>query len=578
MKRFLLVLYIGCLFVVSGCFFARSGRENLPVAGEDAGVPALAQAQVSIRLRLHDEILRQSLRAQTAPAAVFSLRLIDRGNAASPVYLMRKHADITPEGTATVTFASVPAVPVIASLELEGASIVGAGGVLYRSFHGGADLLPAQNNEVVIVASGSFEPEDVLARAALLSIADYAVMTNISSALFANLAEVASNTPLIDRTSADKIFANYKTTLGALSITQVSGGSLHSMAVRSDGTLIAWGNNAYGQLARADVVQSLFRKFSPFTRRVVSCAGGDDFTLLLGADGKVYACGNNDLLQLGISGQTSTACPLEIDSLTVAAAPAKIAGIAAGYNHALAFDIAGNLYSWGSNDKGQLGLGNVSAAGLVAQPVPGITSVKAVAAGNRFSLVLKTDGTVWGCGDNGYSQLATDTGELLSSFVQISLPVTATSIAAGLGHSMALGSDGKVYSWGLNAFGQTGLATTTAVIELPREISGLSSIKQLVAGDHHSLFLGNNALLYGCGDNTNAQLASSDTSPARLSPVQLTFFTNSSLIGASANNSFAIEPVEKLYAWGANDAGQVGNGQLSVTGGVSTPVSIAASW
>lgn len=552
-------MFLGCLLFSAGCFTNTSRDDGYTAADGLSTFPPAGQAQVSIRLRLPDESLRAALRAQTSVAAVFSLKLINRGNLDNPITMIRKKVTITSEGSAAATFTAVPAFPVIAVLDLEGASIGGS-----RSFHGGADLLPGQNNEVVIVASGSAEPEDVIVRAALLSLADFTTMSRISSALFTNLAEVFSNTPVVDQTSADKVFAGYKAGIEAATVTQVGGGTVHSLALRSDGTLIAWGNNALGQLASPNFSETYYPKFSPFTRRIKRFAAGEDFTLLLCDNDKVYSCGTNEFLQLGVAGVLSTAYPLEVAGLP------GVTLIAAGTRHALAVDSAGQLYAWGNNSRGQLGIGSTSLTGVAVQAVPGMTGITAVTAGNDFSMVLKSNGTVWVAGDNSFAQLATDSFEFSATFRQVVMPTTASMIEAGGGHCLVLGTNGTVYSWGMNFSGQTGLATSSAPISSPQPVAGLSSIGQLAAGQHHSIALSNSGALYVFGDNALGQLGLSVSGSE--SPVQNTFFPSVSVAGTGVQNSYAVS-AGKIYAFGDNSAGQIGNGLTSETG-VSTPVEV----
>lgn len=571
MKKDILMLVLGLVLLVTGCFSGRTTGSDAVTGDRVDILPPAATAQVSIRLRLPDEALRAALGSATEGKAVFTLQLINRGNVTTPVALMRKTVTIV-DGSATAAFQSVPAVPVIVSLDLENAGIY-INGTRFQNFRGGADLIPGQNNEVVIVASGSTQPEDVLAGAASLAISDYTTMNSISSAVFAGLKEVFVAADAVDRLSAEKIFAAYKSRIVAAKIIAVTGGTTHSLALRDDGTLIGFGNNTYGQLGMPDRDESLYPRFSPFTRRVKAMAAGEDYSLLLCEDNKVYACGNNEMLQLGSSGAVSSAYPLEVPGLN------NVAVIAAGTRHALAIDASGQLYAWGANDKGQLGFGPPSETGAAVQAVSGMTDIKAVAAGNNYSLLVKKDGSVWAAGDNSMLQLADATLEYSASFRQIVMPVTATSVAAGGGHCLALGTDGNVYAWGLNFPGQTGLATTTVVIPAPDKISGISGAEKVYAGSNHSMVVTSGGSVYVFGDNFNGQLGLALTIKSRNYPVLSPNMTAVSAIGCGAENSYSVS-AGKGYAVGDNSSGQIGNGltdETAATEGVSTPAEIVIS-
>ncbi len=578
MKKIVSAICCCLIVLVTGCFSGRSSQNSSFDNQSGAALPPpSATAEVTIRLRVHDESLRAALRAQTSASAVFSLKLINRGNLSNPITLMRKTATISggigaADGTATVSFSAVPAVPVIATLDLEGAGIY-VGTTRYQSFHGGADLLPGQNNEVVIVASGSAQPEDVIARAALLAIADFSTMTGISSAVFANLKEVFNAASTADQLLPDRIFANYQTRIASAKLIALAGGEVHSLALRDDGTLVGFGNNAKGQLAMPGLSETYYPKFSPFTRRVKFMSAGEDYSLLLCEDNKVYACGINDMMQLGSSGVDSTAYPLEVPGLS------NITAIAAGSQHALAIDAGGQLYVWGANNQGQLGLGNTSVAGIAAQALSGMTSVKALAAGNDYSLILKNDGTVWAAGYNYFMQLATDSVEFSPTFIQVSLPTTASAVAAGGGHCLALGTDGNVYSWGMNFSGQLGRGTASVPVASPQQVSGLSGAAKLFAGANHSLVLTTGGSVYVFGDNLNGQLGRPFTTIKAVSPVLSPNMTAVTMAGCGANNSYFISS-DKAYAVGDNSAGQIGNGltdETASTEGVITPSEIGLS-
>lgn len=575
MKKTLLIVCLCLMGLLAGCF--NGSDRNSGLLSENTGenvskLPSSLTAEVSIRLKLPDEALRAAFRAQTSASAVFSLKLINRGNLSSPIALMRKTAAISggttaPDGTATVTFSSVPAVPVIATLELEGAGIV-VGATKYQVFHGGADLLPGQNNVITIVASGSLQQEDVVAKAALLSIADFSTMNVISSAIFANLNEVYAAATAGDKTLAEKIFTSYKSKVVGAKLIALTGGSVHSVGLRDDGTLVGFGNNAAGQLAIPGLAEAWYLKFSPFTRRVSVVAARDDYSLLLCEDGRVYACGANDSLRLGSNIGDETAYPVQVPGLN------NIVAISAGNQHSLAIDSAGQLYAWGANSKGQLGLGNVSATGVAPQAVSGMTGVTAVAAGNDFSLIVK-GGKVFAAGDG----LTGDPADNSSTFVQINLPgdVAVSAVAAGSGHCLVLGVDGYVYSWGFNSFGQAGLGTSTPRIASPQKITAPGSVQKISAGANHSLMVTAAGELYVFGDNSLGQSGTSMT--GLTSPAKNSFFSAVSFADCGENNSYVVSAVAN-YAFGDNSGGQIGNGLTNESGGVSTPstINIASPW
>jgi hypothetical protein len=203
----------------------------------------------------------------------------------------------------------------------------------------------------------------------------------------------------------------------------VAAGWEHSLALKADGTVVAWGRNNFGQ---TDVPAGL--------TGVVAISGGSQHSVALMSDGTVVVWGAN--------GQGQTAVPPGLGG---------VVAIAAGGCHTLAAKGDGTVVSWGC------GWGQSTVPG-------GLSNVVAVAAGAEQSVALKADGTVVAWGSNAFGQGAVPSG--LSG---------VTSIAAGHFHNVARKSDGTVVVWGRNDFGQ---ATAP---------SGMNSANAVAAGAYHSL-------------------------------------------------------------------------------------------
>jgi hypothetical protein len=188
----------------------------------------------------------------------------------------------------------------------------------------------------------------------------------------------------------------------------------------------------------------------------------------------------------------------------------------------LALGNDGKLYAWGYNIYGELGDGsNTDRLTPVQVSLPAGATATAVWPGSYHSLALGSDGKLYAWGQNHFGQLGdgSNTDRLVP--VRVSLPagVTATAVSAGGIHNLALGSDGKLYAWGDNVYGQLGDGSTTNRLT-PGAVSLQAGVTATAvsAGTYHSLALGSEGKLYSWGYNANGQLGDGSTTN-RLTPV-----------------------------------------------------------
>jgi alpha-tubulin suppressor-like RCC1 family protein len=275
--------------------------------------------------------------------------------------------------------------------------------------------------------------------------------------------------------------------------------------------------------------------------------------------GQAFSWGDNRAGQLGNGawGDTVTS-PQPILSALL-----PVQAMAGGDRHSLALLSNGTVWTWGDDTDGQLGIESQGETEPFSLPVAvhGLTDITTIAAGGHFSLALAKDGTVyaWGRGDLAGEQGTGSTSNVTSA-TAIALSGPAVAIAAGYGHGLAVLEDGSVQAWGNNAHGQLGDHTYQTRLN-PVTIPGLKEIKAVAAGTAHSLALDLQGNVWVWGSNESGQLGTATPGNESLTPVRLSLPEPIIQIVCGSRHSLALGGTSKmLYGWGSNDSGQVSFG------------------
>jgi alpha-tubulin suppressor-like RCC1 family protein len=327
------------------------------------------------------------------------------------------------------------------------------------------------------------------------------------------------------------------------------------VAPDSSTAIRAWGWNGLGQLGDDSTMQRNIPVPAPSSETTVLPAGGAYHSLTLQGDGTVLAVGWNAVGQLG-DGTTR-------DRDTFAPVPNldNVTHIAAGAHHSLAVR-DGRVYAWGWNALGQLGDGT-TADRHTPVLVPGLTGVVQVSAGAYHSLALRSDGTIWAWGWNGVGQLGDGTTVDRLRPVQVPGLRSATAVSAGALHSVAVAAGEEftlvgVWSWGWNGVGQSDpLNVRFPVMPSPRLI-WLSPPIAIAAGGYHNVMIGADGKLYTWGWNALGQLGNGTTNPTVM--VEVSAIPDPVAIGAGGAHSLATDSSGRTWAWGWNAMGQLGDG------------------
>jgi alpha-tubulin suppressor-like RCC1 family protein len=334
----------------------------------------------------------------------------------------------------------------------------------------------------------------------------------------------------------------------------VADGSAHTVALKSDGTLWTWGYNANGQLGDGTIID----KTSPVQITTVatgwtSIAAGVYHSVALKSDGTLWAWGNNSNGQLGDGTTTDHHTPEQIGSDTNWVAVA----VGSQSYHTVALKADGTLWAWGLNSIGQLGDGTATDQHAPEQ-IGSDTNWVAVTVGNGHTMALKADGTLWGWGANGAGELGDGTTTSTASPEQIGSDTNWVAVAAGVSHTMALKADGTLWGWGGNGLGQLGDGTTTER-DAPVQIGSDTTWVAVRAGQSHTLGLKADGSLWAWGVNLNGELGDGTTTEQH-APVQIGFDTDWAAVAAGGVHTLAIKSHGTLWAWGDNALGQLGDG------------------
>lgn len=291
----------------------------------------------------------------------------------------------------------------------------------------------------------------------------------------------------------------------------------------------------------------------PLTGQNISAGGYH--TLFLCSDGTMMATGGNAFGKLGDGTETSRITPVPVLVLN------NVEAIAAGYEHSLALKDDGTVWSWGNNTAGQLGHGNTSQPYLTPTQIAAIAGVSAISGGNLHTLMLRTDGSVWACGNNFYGELGNGSNTDSSLPVQVASLNDVIAIEAAENASYALRSDGTIWAWGNNIYGQLG-DNTTNNSNVPVQVFSADSYVAISAHHEHVLALRNDSTVWAWGRNTAGELGNGSLAGSYY-PQQVNLLNDVHAIEAGGYYSLALKSDGTVWSFGLNSYGQLGDGSTT---------------
>jgi alpha-tubulin suppressor-like RCC1 family protein len=250
-------------------------------------------------------------------------------------------------------------------------------------------------------------------------------------------------------------------------IVAVAVGDYDDMALSSSGRVYTWGLGTSGELGQgSETTLSTPTLISSLPATVTSISAGFAHDLALTSTGTVYAWGYNAYGQVGNNSTTITTSPVALTFSGLGTA--TISAVAAGVYHSLALTSTGSIYAWGDNTVGELAQPAATTSAKVPVLIPSIVGATAISAGYFSSMAISSGGGVLTWGYSSQGELGT--GTTTSSFTPVSVtgvPGTVTAIAAGQEHDAALTSTGAIYAWGDDTYGELGNASVTTPVTTP---------------------------------------------------------------------------------------------------------------
>jgi len=343
----------------------------------------------------------------------------------------------------------------------------------------------------------------------------------------------------------------------------ISAGVGHTVAIRTDGTLWAWGYNSYGQLGDGTTTSRATPIRIGTAANWSSVSASRRHTVAIRADGSLWAWGDNRNGQLGDGTTTNRTTPTRIGTAT------NWASVSAGWSHTVAIRTDGSLWAWGFNHSGQLG-DSTTEDRLTPTRIGTATNWASISTGHSRTVAIRTDGSLWAWGSNWGGELGDGTittwvnNNDRHSPVRIGTATNWAFVSAGNSHTIAIRTDGTLWAWGSNRYGQLGdgmgggewTDPDRGRHTTPVRIGTSTNWVSVSAGSSRTVAIRADGTLWAWGEN-RGQLGDG-TTEARLTPIKIGTATDWAFVSAGVGHNMAIRTDGSLWAWGCNLVGQLG--------------------
>jgi alpha-tubulin suppressor-like RCC1 family protein len=329
--------------------------------------------------------------------------------------------------------------------------------------------------------------------------------------------------------------------------------------------LFTWGFNFIGQLGNNSILvgpgQSVPVQVGTAANWSLICGTNLGFYAIK-SDGTMWSWGSNQFGNLGLGNTMNRSVPTQIGTGADWCAVSNTLD-----TYAMAIKNNGQLYGWGSNTFGAIGSQNTitySSPVLIAG-----NTWSSVTMGANATVAIDTSGRLWTCGSGVSGMLGNNSSINRSSFVQTSLGGNNWAKCVAAGNALALKTDGTAWVWGNNYYGNLGLNNRQDKF-IPIQIGTESTWSQISCGSQMCGSVKKDGTLWVWGRNNVGQLGDG-TVINKSSPIQIGIGTDWMLVQCGYKDCFAVKKNGTLWGWGSNNGGALGNSSIINT---SSPIQI----
>lgn len=360
-------------------------------------------------------------------------------------------------------------------------------------------------------------------------------------------------------------------------IAQIAAGKRHSCALKK-GEVFCWGDNMSYQLGNLGNDSNIPKRV-PNLSDAISVATGGQHSCALKSNGKVQCWGLNNFGQIG---EEHYATNIKISSLKEITQLRNVQALTLGETHSCALTDAGEVFCWGDNSEGQLGVAQIAETHIPTQ-VPNLSKIIMISAGSYHTCALHTKGEVFCWGGNRSGQIGNKKIQDKSAVNLVQSIKNVIQIAAGGATTCAVTSDRSLACWGDNTFSQIGIENSldnkNPKILLPGKLELLQNIVETVSlGENHAcaLTIFGSILCWGNNSNNNFQLGRVTKNSNQFIPIEVPNVIDIKSVSAGGLHTCALRKDGIIFCWGNNFQGQLGNGMFTSTNGRPYKVSLTS--